>query len=492
VPRVEINGRVVEFAQMPTPEDIDHVASTFGAPAQQGPLPSGVNMTGSSAAPTQAEPPPSVGQQLRGQAPMIGQVAGGLAGAALAPETGGLSLAIPAALGMLGGIGGSAIQRGGAPTLGDVGTAAAGEALPFLPGAARMARGAAGKLLAPEATRLAERFNIPLSAPEGVKGVFAERVMPWLASSPLGAKRVGRAGVEQAAAVGQAATKVGERFGGDLPPLDFGAKAKRAIVQTVKRLSPGKGEKFLEAAKKIAGDTLDKAALAEVVAKDPVRLAKVMRTVGDQGMNDLRASWWTSVLESATGKQGLRKGVVSPKAIVDAWDGLAGKNASADAIIKAQTALFGQRRQFMADFVETLRSTQAADLVGSRPHVPLRWSFEIPAAVGGMLMGHGVRPYAMGVVAVEGALPWMAAHALVNGPPGAVGKLLSTVGPAAARAGVQALAGGDESTPAAAAPQTMMPPPAAPGLDSPEGIMAAIMGTRLPPGWRPGQPPVMR
>src|SRR5947207_1253556 len=130
MPRVEINGQVVEFASMPTPEDIDHVAGTLGKPTTTTTATTTTPLTGL----VQATDPLRFGRR---HPAMTGQVLGGAIGTALAPETGGLSLLIPAVTGFLGGVGGSAIERGGAPTTGDVVTAGVGEALPLVPGAAR-------------------------------------------------------------------------------------------------------------------------------------------------------------------------------------------------------------------------------------------------------------------------------------------------------------------------------------------------------------------
>src|SRR5437667_182746 len=134
MPRVEINGQVVEFANMPTPEDIDHVAGTMGTRTTTTTSP----RMGFFGAVRRATEGPAGLQQaapvLREQAPLLGQVGLPLLLDLVAPEVG-----IPAhiAAGLVGGVGGSAVKRGGAPTTGDVVTAGVGEALPMVPGAAR-------------------------------------------------------------------------------------------------------------------------------------------------------------------------------------------------------------------------------------------------------------------------------------------------------------------------------------------------------------------
>jgi hypothetical protein len=415
MPKVEINGRVVEFATTPTPEDIDHVAASFGAKPEAPEAPM---------IPTPPEPRTfNVGQTLRQNAPLIGQIAGGLAGGPAAPVTG-----------FLGGIAGSALQRGGRPTIGDIATAAAGEAVPFLPG---LLKGALGKAVSRGPAALArgaqaERFGVPLGAGETTGSPVVRSTFGHLATNPFSARTMLRAGTAQSDAIKRAVgSLVEERFGGALPVGQFGNRARRGILATAKLLAPGRSEEMMAAATKLAGETLQSARLAEAVAKDPETLALVMNRVGDAGINDLRQSWLTTVLDDATGKTGLRKGVVTPKRIVDAWQRL-GESG--------QKALFGPRRQFVGDFVGVLENAKAAELAGAKTHFPgyLRWT--LVGALGGLGYGH-VGGRLAEAAAMEAAAPWVAAHVLTNGPPSAIGNLVQRVGPTAARAGTQALGG---------------------------------------------------
>ena len=405
-------GPVVRFSQMPTAAQMQQVADHLGLGPPAFPPPTG--------APPVSNDPSQPGREFipgmpvtpiatgRKYAPEIGAAIGGFS-----PIPGGTAL---------GSLAGSAIQRGGMPTMGDVGSALAtevgGQVLQRVPGLVR-----AGLTRGTQAIQAgAERFGIPLGVGELSRSPVVQSALNRLAANPFASRAIGRAGRFQSEAIGAEATRIGKEW-------FRGARAKKALLQTAKEISSGKSAAATAAAKTIAQRTLALARFAGTVAEDPHRATVIAAQMGEGAMQTLRQAWWTTALDEATVKHGVRKGLVSPKTIVSAWDKLTDQG---------QRVLFGNRAPHLRAFVDTLREAKVADLAGKGTHLPqyFRWT------VGGLILGRGGEwsHKAAELLGIEIAAPWVAAHLLTEGPETAIGSILAPATAAAARGGISAIA----------------------------------------------------
>jgi hypothetical protein len=199
------------------------------------------------------------------------------------------------------------------------------------------------------------------------------------------------------------------------------ARTRQALVKA----GGTKGAGYAAEVKRLFGETLEEAKIAHAVARNPAALAAVVRATGSGGLESLQRSWWTAVLESATGKAGLRKGMIDPGRITAAWDELE---------TAGQRLLFSNKAPGMRAFVDALRQTEIAGTAGKevarQTGVEALGALTWEALTSGLGAYEGYRHGGRGGALVGGAigatLPWVAAKALVS--PGGAEALASVFG----------------------------------------------------------------
>jgi hypothetical protein len=279
-------------------------------------------------------------------------------------------------------------------------------------------------------------FDIPIGPGEQTAAKFAET----RGASGI----VTRAAQTQSDAIAKAGSDIMREVGAPVERsrwLDAATKSIRALArkrsipkaemdQLVSSLGLPPGTDLLALMKK----NVRVAEVADRLANIPGGPEALMQRVGNQAKDAIARAWWESTLTAATGQEGLRKGLVDPQIIIQAFNKLPPKT---------REIYFQQQLPIMQRFVDALGETGVAGAGGGVP-APIPWSKLLGLLGLGGTAGRFIGPGRMAEAAVAGGVGYaipiagaaLAAKALTS--PGAAQGISTVLGGPGMQAAAQA------------------------------------------------------